>query len=697
METKDNSDDESDKQKAAGIFRNLIPCSTYDLPFVDRYAQFAVVFENGKPLGIGMIQVRSAYSTFQVAYPGLSLWLDDEGQMLPVQRLKSESLPWCVTEKGRILSSGFHVDVEVRHVYLDEVSMLSEFVFRNSGSSSAKIKPLWQGQISGDRWRGSKEYLRYGFQDEPVLRETWAEADGQRVRGGLRSKGGGVVMPLPSIEIGCESSSGMVTAVSDKNFWTDLCIGRKKLGGLFGRSLFYAFKCKTLELEPGEERKFMFSCELSVASYLDENFHFRKLNPGKIDMDGAIDDSRSAFEKRVSLRNPPACKPVMEQKLWRARWALLRTGYRGRGKAGEYGQSLASTCVPSCNGFTRIFFWDSLFSAVALSKFEPEFARGAIKSVFSRQTADGHCPEHSYNYHLPARDVIGAPQAPVASWAVKNYLNDHPEDKRFLDEIYPMLIRNHSYWNVHGDKDKDGLAEWTWTGQTADNSPLYDEYHTGKECGWLPPVASVHLNSFLYQDALQLAEFSEMRGLKREAGAYREEAGRRAAALSRVRYVADEMRYWDFNHATGRHRRLKTFYMFWPIWAGMPVPPKTRKDLIENVLLDPGQFFGETPFPSVAYDEPSYEPKGYWRGRTWPHISYWLLEMLCREGYADAADQAAKRLISSWAKEATFTENLASDASMQDAAGVPDYNWGVAAFYLFATRAYSGAVLKGKK
>ena len=47
-----------------------------------------------------------------------------------------------------------------------------------------------------------------------------------------------------------------------------------------------------------------------------------------------------------------------------------------------------------------------------------------------------------------------------------------------------------------------------------------------------------------------------------------------------------------------------------------------------------------------------------------------------------AADAAAQRLLAAWSREASFAENLASDASLYDSAGTPDYNWGIAALYL---------------
>ena len=131
--------------------------------------------------------------------------------------------------------------------------------------------------------------------------------------------------------------------------------------------------------------------------------------------------------------------------------------------------------------------------------------------------------------------------------------------------------------------------------------------------------------------------------------------------------------------------------MFWPLFAGMNVPEATVRDLIENVLLDPAQFFGEIPFPSLAYNEPEYDPKGYWRGRAWPHISYWLLQTLVRHGYVKEAKEAARRTLAAYSRSSGFPENLASQVNNFEAAGFADYNWGCAAVYLIATEEYLNA------
>jgi glycogen debranching enzyme len=374
----------------------------------------------------------------------------------------------------------------------------------------------------------------------------------------------------------------------------------------------------------------------------------------------------------------------------RARLALVRNGLRGLN--GEFGDDVASLCTSSADDFSCSFFWDTLFSSTAIARFNPEYARGAIATAFARHLErDGSTPERRWNFCVPERMFQQAPQSPVASWALCSYL-ERQDDPDFLHRMYPFLVRNHGFWEEHSDLDRDGLSEYRWTGQAADNSPLWDPYMMARDavtgCSWLPPVASVPLNAFLFWDARHLEHLAKKVGNAEDAARFQARQGAIQSALDRVCYLPEERRYWDYNHLTQTHQRARTFYMFWPLVAGMDVPEATKRDLIENVLLDPEQFFGAVPFPSVPYDDPRHEPSGYWRGKAWPHISYWLLQMLWREGYQKEADIAADRMISVFTGTPGFLENTVASLKIQGEGGFADYNWGCASAALIMERAY---------
>lgn len=670
---------------AEALFADLIPCSDFFFPFIDRYAQFGTVFETGRAMGPGMLQTRSAASTNQVSPSGLRLHLVEDGLPVPVVAAQTRHLPWSVEQSAQLPLPTGTVAISCTSCYLDARVLLCRFHLVNRSGQAVQLHPQLIGQMLGDQFRqpGNPNERRHGLMDAP-LREPWIEAGTAEIRGGLRDPSG--QLPQPRLRIQARPADGLHITVAPLPTWLPADAG----GPLRSErsSWHYVFDAGPCELAPGAERTFVLTLAQCVGTHADPAPVWPEADPSTCDVESALADARRDALARLDYEQPPAVTgAAMQRKAWRARWALSRCGYQATdGRGEEFRDWIASTCVASNSGFTRAFFWDSLFSAVALADFAPEAARGAMRAVFARQDPrTGLCPEHGFNFPLPGRDTIGAPQAPVGTWALERYLKRRPDDEAFVAEMLPRLDLNHRYWTEMGDRDRDGLAEWTWAGQTADNSPLFDQHNPDGRIGWLPPIASVQLNAFLYRDAMGLARLHDSHGDATRAADYRRAAATRQEALFRHCYVPGERRFWDFDHTTGRHSRVRTFYMFWPLWAGMEVPAETARELIEDVLLDPKQFFGPVPFPSVAYDEPTFDPNGYWRGKAWPQISYWLIEMLRDHGYNEAAAEARRRLLALWLREPAFPENMRTDIHPFEPQKTQDYNWGIALAYLLMT------------
>lgn len=654
---------------AEPVFRNQIALGGYSHPFVDRAARFGATFDPGRGLGPCMLQPRSCDGANQPVDLALNLQQLEDGQPYPVTATSVEHLPWAVVQQA---CCGI-VAVTARHAYVDAGALLCSVTFVNQGAVEVVLAPCWTGLAPGDRWPPHKHHLaRFGHAPVPLRRNAAAWRPGE-LTVGLHDASG--ILPAPQVRLRWRTADGLRLAVGPA-LPANLVAGEAS-GSLEGvGALHWRLSAPELRLAPGASRTYLFTVALRSVPAGKAEAPWSGADPASLDPAAVEAAARRDFLARVGWDGQ--VRDARAQRAWRARWCLLRTAYQGDG-AGELGTLTASTCVPNCGGFTRIFFWDSLFTAAALTRFAPAFARDAIRAVFARQDpANGFCPEHVFDRPLPGRDAIGEAQAPVASWAVERHLAAHPEDQGFLASIYPVLALNHRHWQEQGDRDRDGLAEWTWCGQTADNSPLYDEFTVGSDRahGWLPPVASVSLNSFLFRDAMILAGFAERLGRADEARAWRARAAAIEEALLRVCYVPAERRFWDYNHATRRHCRVKTFYLFWPLWAGMDVPAEAREALLDT-LLDPKQFFGEVPFPSVAYDEPTFDPMGYWRGKAWPHISYWLLEML-QQHRPEAAAVARRRVMAAWLKDPYHAENMVASAGISEASGAADYNWGAA-------------------
>jgi len=634
--------------------------------FCDAFPQFGVSFPALSAIGIGPVCPRATLSTYQISNPTLQLHLKEGDVSIAVQRQDLDCLPWLTIEETLLPVQSNILKIEAQHVFEDERTLLTRFTFSNSGDSDLSFEPRWCGRISGEH---ELYMLPYFHGTEILPRTPFLKKVDSGIIGGLKVSRADHDMPEVAVRLRCNAP-----AVSSKT----------------EDGLSYSFFASgPIALAAGASLVFHFTTEVCIKNTSKKEFEFSS-HEIVVDFDTQIKSARERFAREINLtKAPPTNSPSLEMKAWRARHALLRDGMRGLD--GEFGDELACLCTSDNTDFSCIFFWDTLFSSVAISDFHKMYAKGAIRTAFVRSNErDGSSPERKYNYGPKGRMSQQSPQSPIASWAVLSYLEKH-NDKQFLAEMFPTLVRNHEFWEKYSDTDSDGLAEYRWSGQVGDNSPLWDQYAsldptTG--CGYIPPVASVPLNSFLFWDANNLAQLAEMQGLRNEAIRFRVRAAQVQRDLFAICYIPGEKRFWDFNHHTGLHRKVNTFYMFWPLFAGMDVPSETAKDLIENVLLDPEQFFGEIPFPSVAYNESTYNSKGYWRGRSWPHISYWLLQMLVRFGYVKEAKVAAGRILLSYSRSAGFPENLASKPEHFDATGFADYNWGCAAVYLIATEQY---------
>ena len=124
--------------------------------------------------------------------------------------------------------------------------------------------------------------------------------------------------------------------------------------------------------------------------------------------------------------------------------------------------------------------------------------------------------------------------------------------------------------------------------------------------------------------------------------------------------------------------------MFLPLWAGVPLPPDQVKAVVEKHMLNPKEFFREMPFPSLSYDDPKYDPTGYWRGRIWPHVVYWMIQTLWRQGYHQEAELCADRLLKMLQRTPFIHECYESAGGGRKCS--PDYNWSATAVELLLER-----------
>ena len=336
-------------------------------------------------------------------------------------------------------------------------------------------------------------------------------------------------------------------------------------------------------------------------------------------------------------------------------------------------------CVPwtTTDLLAIAFFWDTSFSCVGAREFSPTLCQEAISCFVDNPSPRGGLPGTLCDTHR-----AGEGQSPIMSWAAWQVYRRRP-DPEWLASVYPGLTGYCRFWFKYHSSPR-GLPQFYNAGQVADNDVRWDpvyERELGNE-----PVAGVEspdLAAFHVVEMQCLSRMAGELGLAAEADDWARRARALATLLIETMYFPEDSMFFDVREGTHeKYSGVKNPNMFLPLWAGVPLPREEVKAIVERHMLNPDEFYRDLPFPSVSYDNPKYDPGGYWRGRIWPHVVYWMIQTLWRQGYHAEAEQTADRLVAMFQQTPWLHENYHSaggdgwDGSRH--MGFPDYNWSCA-------------------
>jgi glycogen debranching enzyme len=197
------------------------------------------------------------------------------------------------------------------------------------------------------------------------------------------------------------------------------------------------------------------------------------------------------------------------------------------------------------------------------------------------------------------------------------------------------------------------------------------------------PVESPDLNTYLHVQMRSLAVMAEAMGMESEASMWR----RRAAALLR-RMIED---FWD--EQAGLFWALKdekpipvlTPFNLYPLWTGeLPQPIAER---IVDHLTNPDEFWGDYVLPSVARNDPHYNPEAMWRGPIWANINYFFIEALQMTGRHDLARTIREKTLDLISQHSSIYEYYNAETGEPPATAANIFGWSAAIFIDLAIQA----------
>ena len=275
--------------------------------------------------------------------------------------------------------------------------------------------------------------------------------------------------------------------------------------------------------------------------------------------------------------------------------------------------------TPSKIQYVGLWLWDSAMHALAYRYVDPELARNQIRAMLSNQFPNGMIPDAVYDAGVVAsidHPFIGeVTKPPILAWTALK-LHEMDPDESFLQEIYVPLVRLHAWWFTMNDDDGDGLAQYNHPYSSGlDNSPLWDEGM---------PVESPDLNTYLCVQMGSLAMIAEKLGMQAEGAMWRRRAAAIVQRMIRDLWDVDAGLFWAVHDE--EPIRIVTPFNLYPIWTGQ-LPVEIRDKLIAH-LKNPDEFWGPFVIPTVARNDPNYDPDTMWRGPVWANVNYFFIEAL---------------------------------------------------------------------
>ncbi len=414
----------------------------------------------------------------------------------------------------------------------------------------------------------------------------------------------------------------------------------------------------------------------------------------------AVKDAEADYARMPKL---PAAMAAYGDLVLKAAGTIRSLRYADRDDAGVVRPTVqAGKC-----GVAATWFWDTSFTMPALGLIgEATWGLGAAANLCGGIGPDGNPP-----VKYSAGRYVYAYQQPILAWGVGHLAAGVGNDK-FVRQVYAPLSRYVNHWLTDCDANHNGLAEFPSEGLAWDDAyRWHDQFPIGYDRGevwwqrkWgrmkADQFESVDTNSHLYLECLTLERMARRLGKKDDALAWAARAKAIAEAVNRDLFDAKTGLYQD-RCLDGRFTGMITPSNFMPICAGF-APREIARDMCRKYLLNPQRFYSPLPFPTLDMKHPAFRSGGflfappeypgalcnhaYWHGRTWPHVSFWMIMALHQAGLAAEADAAARRVLDAMGRSEAIYECY--DPLTGQGNGHPEFLWSSGAVISLAYQMY---------
>ncbi|MDO5727415.1 MAG: hypothetical protein Q4Q03_05790, partial [Bowdeniella nasicola] len=297
--------------------------------------------------------------------------------------------------------------------------------------------------------------------------------------------------------------------------------------------------------------------------------------------------------------------------------------------------------VPSKLGYVGLWQWDSYFIALGLRHGDRDLAREIMDLALAYPTGEGQLPDvvHEEGILASSRDLPasdretllrqGSPapglgsvpltKPPLTAWVIHALYRSGAISIADVRRWLPVTAASQDWWFRYCDPDGCGYPAYLHPYSSGlDDSPVFDA---------TLPVSTPDLGAYLVLQDQVLAELYTQLGDENTADTHRNRAEVTCNQLLKTWDVARE----QFRPAP------RTIVHLMPLLTGA-LPPQIHASLLRD-LDDPKRFGAPYRLPTVAQDEPSFQPRRMWRGPVWVNTNYLVADGLRRSGEHGRAER----------------------------------------------------------
>lgn len=325
---------------------------------------------------------------------------------------------------------------------------------------------------------------------------------------------------------------------------------------------------------------------------------------------------------------------------------LMMNLYAPRNKMTYY------SAVPAKVHFNNFWGWDTPFHAMGLSTFNTQLAWEVPRIQFETQKADGMVYQIlGDNLRKVSWDFS---QPPVQGWALRTIYDSDPDadrKKRELEFYYPKFKAYLFWFEKNRDKNNNGLFEFLNPYEDGgDDTPRLLPEKTGLVPGLVDVthIEAVDLTSWMYLNYKNMEYFAKALGLKDDEALWRKRREQLSKNIDAKLWSEKYGGWMEFDNKKNGQIDVLTPIMWFPAFAGVTKDLKKLNRVIREHILNPEEFFGDYPVPSVAYNSRYYNHKEdgtYWRGQIWVNLAFITAQTLFLYGYEKEAGEIAVRTL----------------------------------------------------